>query len=56
MYREKLISQIEFLETLQSRCSTMDISEITRLSREILSIAKEIDKLDENEFKPNTDN
>ena len=42
---------MEFLETLQGRCSTMDISEITRLSREILSIAKELVNL--MRMKPN---
>ena len=48
MYREKLISQIAALEDMQRRCTITDISELVELGKNILSLAKKIDELDEN--------
>ncbi len=44
MYKEKLLSQMEFLEKLQSQCSTIDMTEAIELSRQILLLAKQIDE------------
>ncbi len=44
MYKEKLLSQMEFLEKLQSQCSTIDVTEAIELGRQILALAKKIDE------------
>ena len=44
-YREKLLSQIEVLEDAQK--DTKDIEAVRMLSKDILCLAKEVDKLDE---------
>ncbi len=46
MYKKKLEEQIEALEALQSRENAVEVS------REILSLAKELDRLKEEENSP----
>ena len=46
MYREKLLSQLEMFEDLQKKCYIGNIYEAVELKKQILSIAKKIDKID----------
>ena len=47
MYKEKLQSQLELLEEVQKKSTNCcEVAEVIELSRRILSLAKEIDKLD----------
>ncbi len=55
MYKEKLLSQMEFLEKLQSQCSTIDVTEAVELGRQILLLAKQIDELEVEKAKSGED-
>lgn len=47
MYREKQLSQLAFFEELQKKCTVNDIDKAIELGINILRLAKEIDKSDE---------
>ena len=48
MYKEKLQSQLELLEEVQKKSTNCcEVAEVMELSKQILSLAKEIDKLEE---------
>ncbi len=51
MYKEKLQSQLELLEEVQKKstncCEVAEVAEVIELGRQILSLAKEVDKLEE---------